>query len=445
MDAIRVNHVSKAYKQYSSRWSRLLEWIIPFGKSRHVLKSILTDINFTAKPGEAIGVLGINGAGKSTLLKLITGISKPTSGSIAINGSVAAILELGMGFHPDFTGRQNVFMAGQLLGLTVAELTSLLPEIIDFAEIGHYIDEQVRVYSSGMSIRLAFAVATAKRPDILIVDEALSVGDAYFQHKSFSRIRGFQEQGTTLLLVSHDVAAIRGICDRSIWLDKGIIRAEGSSKEVVDAYSAALYSKQQDIDGQNNIATIPEKPKPILWKRDARQDFINTSNLRNDIQVFEFNEDSLRWGDGAAKIISILMTDTTGTPLSWMIGGESVILTIKATTSRDLENVNMGFFVRDRLGQSLFGDNTMITTMNNPRKVKNGQIFIARFCFIMPLLPQGAYTVGAAVAVGTQENHIINDWINNAVVFQSNNRSGVTGMVGIPMQNIMLEYEGNHK
>ncbi|MDP3704624.1 MAG: ABC transporter ATP-binding protein [Legionellaceae bacterium] len=439
MDAIRVNHVGKAYKQYESRWSRLLEWIVPFSKSRHTLKWILNDINFVAKPGEAIGVLGINGAGKSTLLKLITGISQPTSGSIEINGHVTAILELGMGFHPDFTGRQNVFMAGQLIGLTVAELTSLMPNIIEFAELGDYIDEPVRVYSSGMSIRLAFAVATAKRPDILIVDEALSVGDAYFQHKSFARIRSFQQQGTTLLLVSHDIAAIRGVCDRSIWLDRGVIRAEGSSKEVVDAYSAALYGKQQDVGGSHDAPPKPRKQKPILWKRDVRQDLMNTSSLRNDIQIFDFNEDALGWGDGSAKITSILLTDTNDIPLSWMIGGEEVILMVEALACRDLANVSIGFLVRDRLGQPLFGDNTIITTMDTPRAVKCDQIFTARFHFIMPLLPQGAYTVTAAVAVGTQENHIINDWVNNAVVFQSNNRSGVNGLIGIPMHNIVLE------
>lgn len=439
MGTIRIKHVSKAYKQYKTRWMRLLEWMMPFDFARHTLKWILKDINFEAEAGEAIGILGINGAGKSTLLKLITGTSKPTTGSIEIQGQVAAILELGMGFHPDFSGRQNVMMAGQLLGLSSSELQNLMPEIIEFAELQEYIDQPVRVYSSGMSMRLAFAVATAKRPDILIVDEALSVGDAYFQHKSFSRIRYFQEQGTTLLLVSHDIGAIRGICNRSLWLDKGVIRMEGNSKEVSDAYSAALYGKQQQIESCVDEIASPPRPPVVRWFKDARQDFINLSNLRNDIQVFAFDEDAPRWGDGAATITSIVLTDSEGKPFSWMIGGEDVILKVDAFALRDLHHVSVGFLVRDKLGQSLFGDNTIITTSDAPRSVKAQQAFQARFHFLMPLLPQGTYTLSVALAVGSQENHVINEWINNAVVFQSNNRSGVTGLVGIPMHRIELE------
>ena len=184
MGSIRVTQLGKAYKQYSTRWSRLLEWALPFLGERHQKKWVLKDVSFTVEPGEAVGIIGVNGAGKSTLLKMITGTTQPTSGKIEITGRVAALLELGMGFHPEFTGRQNVYMSGQLLGLTVEEIAQLMPDIEAFAEIGDYIDQPVRVYSSGMQVRLAFSVATAIRPDILIVDEALSVGDKYFSQKS---------------------------------------------------------------------------------------------------------------------------------------------------------------------------------------------------------------------------------------------------------------------
>jgi lipopolysaccharide transport system ATP-binding protein len=192
MGTITVTNLGKAYKQYPSRWSRLAEWLLPGDKPRHNLHWVLQDINFTVNPGEAVGIVGINGAGKSTLLKMITGTTQPTTGSVQLTGRVAALLELGMGFHPDFTGRQNAFMAGQLLGFSVEEIARLMPNIEAFAEIGDYIDQPVRVYSSGMQMRLAFSVATATRPDILIVDEALSVGDAYFVHKSFGRIKQFR-------------------------------------------------------------------------------------------------------------------------------------------------------------------------------------------------------------------------------------------------------------
>ncbi|HEY8385294.1 MAG TPA: ABC transporter ATP-binding protein, partial [Porticoccaceae bacterium] len=234
MGSITVTNLGKAYKVYPTRFARLKEWLLPFATPRHTLKWVLQDISFSVNPGEAVGIIGVNGAGKSTLLKIITGTTQPTTGSVHITGRVAALLELGMGFHPDFTGRQNVFMAGQLLGYTVEEITALMPEIEAFAEIGDYIDQPVRVYSSGMQMRLAFSVATAHRPDVLIVDEALSVGDAYFQHKSFDRIREFRRQGTTLLIVSHDKQAIQSICDRAILLNAGKIAMQGEPEAVMD-------------------------------------------------------------------------------------------------------------------------------------------------------------------------------------------------------------------
>ena len=244
MGTIRVTNLGKAYKQYPTRWSRLAEWLSPGDKSHHALKWVLQDINFNVAPGEAVGIIGINGAGKSTLLKLITGTTQPTTGLVCLQGRVAALLELGMGFHPDFSGRQNVIMAGQLLGLQAAEVQNLMPSIEAFAEIGDYIDQPVRVYSSGMQMRLAFSLATAKRPDVLIVDEALSVGDAYFQHKSFERIRQFRKQGSTLLIVSHDKGAIQSICDRAILLDSGRIIKEGAPEEVMDFYNALIAGRE---------------------------------------------------------------------------------------------------------------------------------------------------------------------------------------------------------
>ena len=243
-NAITVTNLGKAYKNYPDRLSRLKEWLDPQHRPRHQLHWVLQDINFVVRPGEAVGIVGINGAGKSTLLKMITGTTSPTSGSIQVNGRVAALLELGMGFHPEFTGRQNVYMAGQLLGHSVEEITRLMPSIEAFAEIGDYIDQPVRVYSSGMQMRLAFSVATACRPDVLIVDEALSVGDAYFQHKSFDRIREFRKQGTTLLIVSHDKQSIQSICDRAILLNKGKLAMEGEPEAVMDNYNAMLARQQ---------------------------------------------------------------------------------------------------------------------------------------------------------------------------------------------------------
>jgi len=199
MGKITVKNVGKAYKGYSRQLHKYVERLFPFLGARHRLKWVLKDISFEVSPGEAVGVVGVNGAGKSTLLKMITGTSQPTCGSIEMEGRVAALLELGMGFHPEFSGRENAYMSGYLLGMSRQEMDTLMPSIEEFADIGDYIDMPVRVYSSGMQVRLAFSVATAVRPDILIVDEALSVGDAYFQHKSLERIRNFCKEGTTLI------------------------------------------------------------------------------------------------------------------------------------------------------------------------------------------------------------------------------------------------------
>ncbi|HDV3492352.1 TPA: O99 family O-antigen export ABC transporter ATP-binding subunit, partial [Escherichia coli] len=222
----------KAYKYYDSKWKRIFEKLTPGKAILHSKKWVLRNISFTINPGESVGIVGVNGAGKSTLLKLLTGTTQPTEGTIQICGRVAALLELGMGFHPDFTGRQNVYMSGLMMGLSREQISHLMPEIESFADIGNYIDQPVRIYSSGMQMRLAFSVATAYRPDILIVDEALSVGDSRFQAKCFSRIAEFKKAGTTLLLVSHSASDIVRHCDRAIFLKNGSIELDGSSRDV---------------------------------------------------------------------------------------------------------------------------------------------------------------------------------------------------------------------
>jgi lipopolysaccharide transport system ATP-binding protein len=236
---LQVSNLGKAYRQYDSELNRVASW---FGfptkpASEHW---VLRGISFAVTSGEAVGIVGQNGAGKSTLLKLITGTQKPTQGDIAINGRVAAILELGMGFNPEFTGRQNAYHAAGLMGFQHSDIEGIMPEIEAFAEIGEYFDQPVNTYSSGMQMRVAFAVVTAFRPEILIVDEALSVGDTYFQHKSFNRIREFQKQGTTLLIVSHDPGAIQSLCDRAILLEGGVVIKDGNPEEVMDYYNALV-------------------------------------------------------------------------------------------------------------------------------------------------------------------------------------------------------------
>jgi len=382
MGSIRVNKLGKAYKQYDNRWSRLAEWVIPGAAARHRLKWVLRDISFQLAPGEAVGIIGMNGAGKSTLLKMITGTSQPTTGSVAMTGRVAALLELGMGFHPDFTGRQNAYMAGQLIGMSADEITALMGQIEAFADIGDYLDQPVRVYSSGMQMRLAFSVATAKRPDVLIVDEALSVGDAYFQHKSFDRIREFQKLGTTLLIVSHDRAAIQSICDRAILLDRGTIAKQGSPEEVMDYYNALI--------AEHGHASVEQ-----VATADGR---VRTSS-----------------GSGQATVTHITLEDERGAPLEVANVGAGVTLRIQVQVNADLPRLVLGYMIKDRLGQQMFGTNTH--HMEAPLEgLRAGQTVEYRFRFPLNLGP-GSYSITTALT--SSDTHLADnyEWRDLAFLF----------------------------
>lgn len=388
MGTIIVSQLGKAFKQYPTRWARLAEWVLPGRQTRHRLHWVLQDISFTVRPGEAVGIIGLNGAGKSTLLKMITGTTQPSSGSVQISGRVAALLELGIGFHPDFTGRQNAFMAGQLLGYGVEELTRLMPEIEAFAEIGDYFDQTVRVYSSGMQVRLAFSVATAHRPDVLIVDEALSVGDAYFQHKSFDRIREFRKKGTTLLIVSHDKQAIASICDRAILLNAGRVAMEGAPEAVMDYYNAMLADRasltvRQEKQGDGKVQTIS--------------------------------------GTGEAVVQSIFLHNENGESVEVVDVGARVRLQVKVLVRTAVPRLVLGYMIKDRLGQQIFGTNTHLKEL--PLfDVQAGEEITYSFDFQMNLGP-GSYSI--ATAVVSTDTHLVNnyEWRDLALVFTVMNLS----------------------
>ncbi|WP_227470331.1 ABC transporter ATP-binding protein [Massilia sp. YMA4] len=385
---LEVVGLGKAFRRYPNHRARLLEWMIPFGKPRHQEVWVLRDIAFTLQPGEALGIIGINGAGKSTLLKLITGTAVPSLGHVAMHGRVAAMLELGMGFHPDFTGRQNVFMAGQLIGLTVEELTQAMPEIEAFAEIGEYIDQPVRVYSSGMQMRLAFSVATAKRPDILIVDEALSVGDAYFQHKSFERIRAFREQGTTLLIVSHDKSAIQSVCDRAILLDGGRISKEGKPEEIMDYYNALIAERE-------------------------------TSTVRQE--THESGKVQTISGTGEATVRDIALLNPAGEPAEVHDVGTVATLRITVAIHAPLPNLTLGYRIKDRLGQNVFGTNTFHMGVPVENLVAGTELV---FDFRFPLnVGLGHYSI--ATSLHSNDTHLQDnyEWRDLALVFTVLNMS----------------------
>jgi len=382
MSEIQVVNLGKAYKTYPSQWARLAEWLIPNSKPRHELKWVLTDISFHIKPGEALGVVGMNGAGKSTLLKILTGTTQATSGHLSATGRVAALLELGMGFHPDFTGRQNVYMAGQLLGLSMEELHTLMPSIEAFAEIGEYMDHPLRTYSSGMQMRLAFSVATAQRPDILIVDEALSVGDSYFQHKSFDRIRQFRKEGTTLLIVSHDRQSIQSVCDRAILLNKGNLVMEGPPEEVMDYYGAMMAEREQNT---------------------IRQERLDNGKVRTIS------------GTGEASISSVVLLDEQGKATEVIEVGSPVTLEVRVDINSDIPRLVLGFMIKDRMGQAIYGINTH--RLNRELvNLKAGEKIIYRYTFPANI-GKGHYSI--ALSLSRLDSHIDTnyEWRDFALVF----------------------------
>ena len=381
-----VQGVGKAYKRYAGKWSRVLEWLS--GTTRHEKVWVLRDIGFRIQPGEAVGIIGVNGAGKSTLLKIITGTTEPSMGHVQRQGRVAALLELGMGFHPDFTGRQNAYMAGQLLGISTQEIAVRMDEIEAFAEIGDYIDRPVRLYSSGMQMRLAFSVATAVRPDILIVDEALSVGDAYFQHKSFNKIREFREQGTSLLIVSHDRNAIQTLCDRAILLEKGFVIKDGPPEEVMDFYNALIAEKEN--------ATV-------------------------EVKRLDDGRAKTHSGTGEARLHTISLRNAKDEPIEYANVGERVRLQMEIVLHADLPELVFGYMIKDRLGQPVFGTNTFHLGIRlGPFTA--GERFRLDFAFPVNLGP-GSYSVTTALHVSDSHIAANYEWQDLALLFNVINAS----------------------
>jgi len=383
---IDLHNVGKAYKHYPNRWARLAEWLRP-AKTCHTPHWVLRHLTLQVAPGQAVGIIGRNGAGKSTLLKLIVGTSIPTEGSVHLHGRVAALLELGMGFHPDFSGRQNVWIAAQLLGLADSEITAALPDIEAFAEIGRYMDEPVRTYSSGMQMRLAFSVATAVRPDILIVDEALSVGDAYFQHKCFSRIRKFRAEGTTLLFVSHDPGAIKSLCDRAVLLDVGRVLVDDVPDQVLDHYNALIAEKE-------NSELVTQV----------------TAETRKQQQ-------GMRSGDKRACIVSVECHNEQG-PAQVFRVGDALQLRVRLIKQVVVDDLTVGFLLRDRLGNDIFGTNTWHVPAPELKTLAVGQEAILYWHIPALNVGPGSYTI--SVALHGDMTHVENnyDWWDKAVLLQ---------------------------
>jgi lipopolysaccharide transport system ATP-binding protein len=397
---LQVQNVGKSFREYGSEWRRFASW---FGMRSPNIKDhwVLRNISFAVHEGEAVGIVGQNGAGKSTLLKIITGTLGATEGSVRARGRVAAILELGMGFDPDLTGRQNSEHIAGLIGFSKHEIRVLVPKIEAFAEVGAYFDEPIRTYSSGMQMRVAFSLATASRPDVLIVDEALAVGDAYFVHKCFKRIREFRDEGTTLLIVSHDKSAVQSLCDRAVMMDRGRLVADGSPQEVLDLYNAMISEKEN--------STV----------RQTRQEDGATVTVS---------------GTGEATLDKIWLEDLAGNHVEYVGVGDTIDLVIRIRIVAAIAKLVVGYMIRDRLGQAVFGTNSFYTNQVI-ENAQGGHVYDFRARFPMNL---GVGSYSFSVALSSTETHLVNnyEWRDLALVFTVANtqRATFVGMTWIPPQ-----------
>jgi lipopolysaccharide transport system ATP-binding protein len=433
--AISVDGVAKCYQIYDKPQDRLKQSLMPrlqrlAGLSgRRYFREFwaLQGIDFDVPKGETVGIIGRNGSGKSTLLQIVCGTLTPTMGEARVKGRVAALLELGSGFNPEFTGRENIFLNAMVLGLTHEQVQARFDSIAAFADIGDFIEQPIKTYSSGMAVRLAFAVIAHVDADVLIIDEALAVGDAVFTQKCMRYLRRFKETGT-ILFVSHDVGSIAALCSQAVWLDQGRMRMCGPAKEVAEAYTQ--YCAQQAA-GEAQLLSI----------REGSGDSAAASYMQEGETEIDFFDNIIHsdgWTTGQAEISSVSLARADGRNGAGFEGGEPVVLVVDAVARGDLARPIIGFLVKDRLGQALFGHNTY--QEHQPAgPVKPGEAMRAQFAFRLPLLPNGEYSITVALADGDLLDHVQHHWIHDAVVLAVRSTRHRYGLVGIPFESITLD------
>jgi lipopolysaccharide transport system ATP-binding protein len=407
--ALRVDSVSKQYRIYDRPVDRLKESLTRGRWKTHREFWALHDISFEIEAGTTTGIIGPNGSGKSTLLQIITGTLEPTHGTVWHEGRIAALLELGAGFNPEFTGIENIFMNASLLGLSKTETERLLPEIASFAEIGEFIHQPLKMYSSGMYIRLAFATAIAVSPQILIIDEALSVGDAVFQHRCTRRIKQMQEAGTTILFVSHDPGAIRALCSRAILLHGGRVEADGTPADVLDRYQKVIMAAEAAY-AEAQLATVQEKPPGVSESE----------------QVEVSPQFTYRHGNGSAEILRVDLLDASQRPVAMVETGQLVHVCVQVVFHEDLEDPVYGFVIRNRHGINLYGTNTKVQGIKTG-VVKRGERVETTFSFHCWLAPD-LYSVSIAVH---SPNSVSFDWMDGALFFRVFSEIAIEGVANL--------------
>ncbi len=412
--SIVLRGVSKKYPIYDRPSHKLLEMLSLRRRRFHREFWALSDIDLEVASGTTLGVVGQNGSGKSTLLQILAGILRQTKGECHVRGVVSALLELGSGFNPEFTGRENVFMNGAIMGLTRRQMEDRLDRIIEFAEIGEFVDQPVKTYSSGMFMRLAFAVAIHVDPEILLVDEALAVGDLVFQHRCINRMRRLRQEGKTIVFVTHDLQAVTRFCDRAILLDKGLKLHDGTPEDVVQIYQALIFERERRAAGESaqRLAAASEETLPVV----------------RTIPYIHH-----RFGDGGARVIGIILLSPSGEVLNEVRAAQPVQLLVSVEFLRDTGSPIVGFTIRDRLGVEITSSNTSYENLQLP-PASAGEIFTVAFQIEIPNLRPGSYSISPAVSRGTIWEHAVEDWIDNAYIFNLFETGLVYGQMRWPVE-----------
>lgn len=357
--AISISHLTKTYKLYSKPSDRLREALGFSKRKRYTELNALSDVSFDVRSGETVGIIGTNGSGKSTILKIITGVLNETSGDVKVNGRISALLELGAGFNMEYTGIENVYLNGTMIGFSREEIDAKLQSILDFADIGDFVYQPVKTYSSGMFVRLAFAVAINIDPEILIVDEALSVGDVFFQAKCYRKFEEFREQGRTILFVSHDLSSISKYCDRVILLNKGVKMAEGKPKEIVDLYKKLLVNLAGGENAPDGVPEEEEKTEETAAGVSASESGAGGEEKWGLTGPLPMNPDTIEYGEGQAKIIRVITRDASGTVTNAIEKGELFTIEMRVRFAGDVESPIFACTVKNLQGTEITGTNTM--------------------------------------------------------------------------------------
>jgi len=396
--AIHVENLSKVYNLYDRPVDRLKEALHPGGRSYHREFYALRDVSFDVPRGETVGIIGRNGSGKSTLLKILAGVLTPTAGQTAVHGRVSSLLELGAGFNPELSGLENVYLQGTLMGFSRPEMEARVPAILEFADIGAFIHQPVKHYSSGMFVRVAFACAINVDPDILIVDEALSVGDVRFQVKCNRKFSEFREMGKTILLVSHSGSDVVRLCSRAIWLDSGMVRRAGIAKRIVEEYSAWM------------VHDTGIQPAP-------RADAAPAPAEKGGDELVPIPPNAFITGDGGAVIQAIGLFAEDHRRLALLSGPTRVRLVFQVTAMTRLENPYFGFQIVSAKGLQVMGSNTPVLN-RTMSPIDKGERVTVCFSFLFPEIENGSYLIAIGVADGTPETHIRHQLVADAYEFQ---------------------------